>query len=189
VSMALFVRSRLGVMPWDVLHQGLARHFGHQIGTWSIIVGVIVLLGWIPLREKPGIGTVSNVFVIGLTVDASLSVLPTVHAMALRIGCVAAGLLLNAIATALYIGARLGPGPRDGLMTGLVSRTGGSVRVVRTSIEVVVVLAGWALGGTLGFATLAYAVGIGPLVQVFLPRLTVPEAARVVPPPADTLAA
>jgi uncharacterized membrane protein YczE len=191
-SMALFVRSDLGVMPWDVLHQGLARHFGLTIGIWSIIVGAIVLLGWIPLRERPGLGTVSNVLVIGVGIDASLAVLPEARVLAARVGLVAAGLLLNAIATSLYIGARLGPGPRDGLMTGLVRRTGGSVRVVRTSIEVVVVLIGWALGGTLGLATAAYAIGIGPLVQVFLPRLTVPEASRPaesLEPAADTLAA
>jgi uncharacterized membrane protein YczE len=189
-SMALFVQSDLGVMPWDVLHQGLARHFGLTIGIWSIIVGALVLLGWIPLRERPGLGTVSNVVVIGVMIDASLAVLPAPHVMALRVGFVAAGLLLNAIATALYIGARLGPGPRDGLMTGLVRRTGGSVRLVRTSIEVVVVLVGWVLGGTLGLATAAYALGIGPLVQVFLPRLTVPEIHPVrAPVPADTLAA
>ena len=151
----------------------------------------MVLLGWIPLRERPGLGTVSNVVVIGVAIDAALAVLPEVHVLAGRIGLVAAlGLLLNAVATALYIGARLGPGPRDGLMTGLVRRTGGSVRLVRTGIEVVVVLIGWALGGTLGLATAAYALGIGPLVQVFLPRLRVPEHRPVpVELPADTLAA
>jgi uncharacterized membrane protein YczE len=189
VSMALFVASDLGVMPWDVLHQGLARHFGGTIGQWSILVGAVVLLGWVPLRERPGVGTVSNVLVIGLAIDATLSVLPDPHLLAAQIAYAATGLVLNAIATALYIGARLGPGPRDGLMTGLVRRTGGSVRLVRTSIEVVVVLAGWLLGGTLGFATAAYAIGIGPLVQVFLPLLVVPEAARASAPSPDTLAA
>ena len=184
-SMALFVASDLGVMPWDVLHQGLARHIGGSIGQWSILVGAVVLLGWIPLRERPGIGTVSNVFVIGVAIDATLAVLPTPGPLAARIAYAAMGLVLNAIATALYIGARLGPGPRDGLMTGLVRRTGGSVRLVRTSIEVVVVAAGWLLGGTLGFATAAYAIGIGPLVQVFLPLLTVPEAAAQAAPGLD----
>lgn len=181
LSMALFVRSDLGVMPWDVLHQGLARHVGLSIGAWTIIVGAVVLLGWIPLREKPGVGTVSNVLVIGVAIDAALAVLPEAHHLAVRVGLVAAGLLLNAVATALYIGARLGPGPRDGLMTGLVRRTGGSVRLVRTTIEVVVVVAGWLLGGTLGLATAAYAIGIGPLVQVFLPLLTVPGATPLPP--------
>ncbi len=188
-SMALFVASDLGVMPWDVLHQGLARHVGGTIGQWSILVGAVVLLGWVPLRERPGVGTVSNVVVIGLAIDASLAVLPDPDLLALRIAYAAAGLVLNAIATALYIGARLGPGPRDGLMTGLVRRTGGSVRLVRTSIEVVVVVAGWLLGGTLGVATAAYAIGIGPLVQVFLPLLAVPEGPRAAEPCPDTLAA
>ncbi|GAB3593542.1 membrane protein [Angustibacter peucedani] len=189
VSMALFVRSDLGVMPWDVLHQGLSRHVGLSIGTWTIIVGAVVLLGWIPLRERPGVGTVSNVLVIGVVLDAVLRLLPDVDHLAVRAALVVAGLVLNAIATAMYIGARLGPGPRDGLMTGLVRRTGGSVRLVRTGIEVVVVLAGWALGGTLGVATAAYALGIGPLVQVFLPLLTVPEGPPLPADVPDTLAA
>ncbi len=175
LSMALFVRSDLGVMPWDVLHQGLSRQVGLSIGAWTVIVGAVVLLGWIPLRERPGVGTVSNVLVIGVAIDASLQVLPEVGPLAVRVVLVGVGLVLNAVATASYIGARLGPGPRDGLMTGLVRRTGGSVRLVRTGIEVVVVVAGWLLGGTLGPATAAYALGIGPLVQVFLPLLTLPE--------------
>jgi uncharacterized membrane protein YczE len=187
--MALFVASDLGVMPWDVLHQGLARHVGGTIGQWSILVGAVVLLGWIPLREKPGVGTVSNVVVIGLAIDATLALLPDPDLLAVRIAFASAGLVLNAIATALYIGARLGPGPRDGLMTGLVRRTGGSVRLVRTSIEVVVVVAGWLLGGTLGLATAGYAIGIGPLVQGFLPLLAVREAPAVAEPCPDTLAA
>jgi uncharacterized membrane protein YczE len=173
VSMALLVRSGLGVMPWDVLHQGLSRTVGGSLGTVSIVVGVLVLLLWVPLRERPGFGTVSNVFVIGLAVDASLAVLPAVDPMAMRVLLVVLGVGLNGVATAAYIGVRLGPGPRDGLMTGLVRRTGASVRLVRTGIEVVVVLAGWLLGGTLGAATVVYVFAIGPLVQVFLPRFTV----------------
>jgi uncharacterized membrane protein YczE len=172
-SMALLVRARLGVMPWDVLHQGLARSVGGSLGTVSIVVGALVLLLWVPLRQRPGVGTVSNVVVIGLAVDASLAVLPHADGMALRIALVVAGVLLNAVATAAYIGVRLGPGPRDGLMTGLVRRTGRSVRVVRTSIEVVVVATGWLLGGTLGVATVLYALAIGPLVQPLLPVFTV----------------
>ena len=175
-SMALLVRGRLGVMPWDVLHQGLVRRIGGSIGLWSAVVGVIVLLLWIPLRERPGFGTVSNVFVIAIAVDAALNVIPTIHALWLRIAFVLVGLVTNAVATALYVGARLGPGPRDGLMTGLVRRTGRPVGLIRTSIEVVVVACGWLLGGTLGLATVAYALGIGPLVHVLLPRLTVREA-------------
>ena len=179
VSMALLVRSRLGNIPWDVLHQGLVRQLGGTIGGWSIVVGVLVLLLWIPLRERPGLGTVSNVFVIGASVDAALALLPVPHPLALRVGFVAVGIVLNALATAAYIGARLGPGPRDGLMTGFVRRTGGSVRRVRTLIEAVVVLTGWALGGTLGLATFVFALTIGPLVHVFLPLLD------VVPRPAE----
>ena len=175
-SMALLVRSDLGVMPWDVLHQGLAPHLGWSLGTVSIAVGALVLLGWVPLRQRPGLGTVSNVVVIGLAVDATLRVLPDVSSLSLRVLLVALGIGLNAVATAAYIGVRLGPGPRDGLMTGLVRRTGGSVRVVRTSIEVVVVTVGFVLGGTLGLATVAYALLIGPLVQPLLPRLEVTPA-------------
>jgi uncharacterized membrane protein YczE len=174
-SMALLVRSTLGVMPWDVLHQGLARHLGWSLGTVSIAVGALVLLAWIPLRQLPGVGTVSNVVVIGLAVDGTLAVLPAPSALAWRVGFVAAGVLLNAVATAAYIGVHLGPGPRDGLMTGLVRRTGGSVRVVRTSIEVAVVATGWLLGGTLGLGTVVYALAIGPLVQLLLPRVSLPH--------------
>jgi uncharacterized membrane protein YczE len=170
-SMALLVRSTLGVTPWDVLHQGLARHLGWSLGTAAIVVGAVVLLAWIPLRQMPGVGTVSNVFVIGLAVDGTLAVLPAPSAPAARLGFVVAGVLLNAVATAAYIGVHLGPGPRDGLMTGLVRRTGGSIRLVRTSIEATVVLTGWLLGGTLGLGTVVYALAIGPLVQLLLPRL------------------
>ncbi len=179
LSMALLVRSGLGVMPWDVLHQGLSRQLGWSLGTVTIAVGALVLLAWIPLRERPGLGTVSNVVVIGVALDAALAVLPEPGSLAVRTALVPAGILLNAVATAAYIGVRLGPGPRDGLMTGLVRRTGRSVRLVRTSIEVVVVAAGWLLGGTLGVATVLYALAIGPLVQLLLPRLTVaaPEPA------------
>lgn len=172
--MALLVRSELGVMPWDVLHQGIARRLDWSLGTVTIAVGVVVLLLWIPLRERPGLGTVSNVIVIGVAVDVFLAVLPDVDGWPLGVLLVVLGVVLNAIATAAYIGVRMGAGPRDGLMTGLVRRTGGSVRLVRTSIEVVVVLTGWLLGGTLGVATVVYALAIGPLVHVFLPRLTTP---------------
>ena len=175
-SMALIIRSTLGNMPWDVLHQGLANRIGWSIGVVSIVVGALVLLAWIPLRQRPGLGTVSNVVVIGVAVDATLAVVPAPGSMPLRVGLLVAGVLLNAVATAAYIGVHLGPGPRDGLMTGLVRRTGGSVRLVRTSIEVAVVATGWLLGGTLGLGTVAYAVAIGPLVQVLLPRLSLSPA-------------
>ena len=168
-STALMVASGLGLASWDVLHQGLAERTGWSIGRITIVVGVLVLLSWVPLRQRPGLGTVSNVVVIGLVVDGALAAVPAPSALPWRVTLLVAGLLLNALATAAYIGVDLGPGPRDGLMTGLVRRTGGSVRLVRTSIEVAVVLTGWALGGTLGIGTVLYAVAIGPLVQLTLP--------------------
>jgi uncharacterized membrane protein YczE len=178
VSMALMVRSSLGVMPWDVLHQGLSRRLGWSLGSVTIVVGALVLLAWIPLRERPGLGTLSNVVVVGLAVDAVLAVLPAPGGLAGRAAFAAAGILLNGVATAAYIGVRLGPGPRDGLMTGLVRRTGGPLGPIRTAIEVTVVLTGWLLGGTLGVVTVLYALSIGPLVHLLLPRfaLTPPEA-------------
>jgi hypothetical protein len=177
-SMALMIRAGLGLDPWDVLHQGIAERLPLSFGMVTIAVGAVVLLAWIPLRQRPGVGTVSNVIVIGLAVDAALAVLPAPDALALRVAFMLAAVGLNGVATAAYIGARLGPGPRDGLMTGLVRRTGRSVRLVRTSIEVTVLAAGWLLGGTVGVGTVAYALGIGPLVHVLLPALTVPESTR-----------
>lgn len=182
ISMALLIRSQLGNMPWDVLHQGLARHLHYSIGAITIVVGAIVLLLWIPLREKPGFGTVSNVLGIGISVDAALALLPATGSLPVRALLAGAGIALNAVATASYIGARLGPGPRDGLMTGLVRRTGGSVRLVRSVIEIAVVATGWALGGTLGIATVLYALAIGPMVQILLPRLTVGSSSRTTNP-------
>jgi uncharacterized membrane protein YczE len=192
-SMALVINSDLGNMPWDVFHQGLARRVGLSIGFWVIAIGLLILLIWIPLRVRPGIGTISNILVIGFLIDGALWLVPEPSALAVRGLFLVAGIVLNGIATALYVGARMGPGPRDGLMTGLVRRTGRSIRLVRTSMEVTVVVAGIALGGTFGVGTILYAVSIGPLVQIFLPRLTVPERRpSAVPPrpePADTLAA
>lgn len=175
VSVALFVRARLGLDPWDVLHQGIAQHLGIQIGWAVIATSVLVMLAWIPLRQRPGVGTISNLVLVGLVANVTLDVLPAVHGLALRITLLAAAIALNAAATALYVGAGLGPGPRDGLMTGLAAR-GHSVRVVRTGIEVTVLAAGWLLGGSVGAGTLAYAVLIGPLVHVLLPRLAVRPA-------------
>ena len=172
-SMAMIMRAGLGSMPWDVLHQGLAVHTGLTIGMLTVLTGIVVLLLWIPLRERPGIGTVANVVVIGLSVDLALVIVPEPESLVARIGLAAAGIVLNAAATAAYIGVGLGPGPRDGLMTGLAARTGRSVRLVRTAIEVTVVLTGWLLGGTFGVMTVAYALGVGPLIQWFLPRVTV----------------
>src|SRR5690242_12188283 len=173
--MALFLHSRLGNMPWDVLHQGIARFVPVSFGTITIATGVIVLLGWIPLRQRPGLGTVSNVLVIGIVVDIALGALAVPTNLAVRIAFLLAGVLLNALATACYIGARFGPGPRDGLMTGIVGRFGWPTRLVRTVLEVSVVALGFALGGTLGVGTVVYAVAVGPLVHPLLPLLRVPE--------------
>lgn len=170
-SMAVMVRAGLGLDPWDVFHQGLAERTGMSFGLVTAVVGVAVLLAWIPLRNRPGIGTVANVIVIAVTVDAALAMLPTPSALWARIAMMLGAVVLNAISTVLYIGAGLGPGPRDGLMTGSVARTGLSVRLVRTSIEATVLAVGWLLGGTVGIGTVVYAFGIGPLVQLVL-RLT-----------------
>jgi uncharacterized membrane protein YczE len=166
--MAVMVRAGLGLDPWDVFHQGLARHTGMTIGIASAVVGVAVLLAWIPLRNRPGIGTIANVIVIAITVDAGLLILPTPASLPVRIAMMLGAVVLNAFSTVLYVGAGLGPGPRDGLMTGLVVRTGLSVRLVRTSIEATVLAVGWLLGGTVGVGTVVYAFGIGPLVQMFV---------------------
>jgi uncharacterized membrane protein YczE len=176
-SMALQIRAGLGLDPWDVFHQGVADHTGLSFGTVVIVTGTVVLLGWIPLRQRPGIGTVSNVLVIGLAVDATLALLPAAGSEPVAVAMLLAGVGLNGVASGAYIGAGLGPGPRDGLMTGLVARTGGSIRVVRTSIEVSVLAVGAALGGTVGLGTVLYALSIGPLVHVLLPRMTVAQPA------------
>jgi len=168
VSSSLLVLADLGLDPWDVFHQGLSRTFGLAIGTWAIIVGVVVLLLWIPLRQRPGIGTVSNVILVGLTMNIVLGHVGAPHAMTARIACLVCGVFLNGIATGAYIGAGLGPGPRDGLMTGIAAR-GHSIRVVRTGIEVTVLVTGWLLGGTVGVGTVVYALSIGPLAHVFIP--------------------
>ena len=171
VSAGLQVRAGLGLDPWDVLHQGLAKRTGHEIGTVSIVVGALVLLLWIPLRQRPGLGTVSNVLVVGLALNATLWLLPPAQGYPARGALLVAAVVLCAVATGLYISAGLGPGPRDGLMTGFVARTGISVRVTRTSIELTVLLTGWLLGGSVGIGTVVFAVAIGPLVQIFLPLL------------------
>nr|WP_221443062.1 hypothetical protein [Nocardiopsis algeriensis] len=174
LSGALLVDSDLGTMPWDVLHQGLSLRVGLSIGTWSILVGAALMLLWIPLRQKPGLGTLSNVVVVGTTVDLFLWLLPGSDSLAVRVLQLVLGTVVCAVATGCYIGAGLGPGPRDGLMTGLAAR-GMSVRLARTSLEAAVVATGFLLGGTVGVGTLVFALSIGPLTQVFLPLLRMPE--------------
>lgn len=172
ISMVMMLQSDLGLMPWDVLHQGIALQGGWQMGRVTIAVSVIVLLLWIPIRQKPGFGTVCNAIVIGLvfdTVNGLIGDRLLDAPMSTRVTLMAGGILLNAVATGAYLGAHLGPGPRDGLMTGLVRRTGHSVRLVRTLIEGGVLLGGFVLGGTLGIGTIAYVVLIGPLIQHVLP--------------------
>jgi uncharacterized membrane protein YczE len=176
-SMALQIRAGLGLDPWDVFHQGVAERSGLSFGTVVVITGAGVLLAWVPLRQRPGIGTVSNVFVIGIAVDVTLALLPAAGSSSAGLAMLLAGIGLNGVASGAYIGAALGPGPRDGLMTGLVRRSGRSVRFVRTSIEVGVLAVGAVLGGTVGIGTVLYALSIGPLVHVLLPRLTIAQPA------------
>ena len=175
-SVALLVLSTLGNAPWDVLHQGLSEQLGLGTGTWAILVSVVVLLLWIPLRQKPGLGTISNALVVGLVMDVTFALIEEPGALGVRVAFLLGGVLLNGVATGMYIGANLGPGPRDGLMTGLAAR-GHSVRVVRTGIEVVVLTAGALLGGTIWIGTVLYALSIGPLAHVFLPAFTVTDPA------------
>jgi uncharacterized membrane protein YczE len=169
VTLAMVIRGTLGNAPWDVLHQGLARHLPISIGAAVIVVSLLVLLLWIPLRELPGLGTIANSFVVGLVADAVLGALSPPDALWARAVLLVVGLVGNAAATALYIGSQFGPGPRDGLMTGLHRRTGWSIRGVRTGLEVFVVVIGWVLGGLVGVGTVVYALAIGPLVQLLLP--------------------
>jgi uncharacterized membrane protein YczE len=177
-SMGLMVRAGLGLDPWDVFHQGVAGHVGLSIGLLVNIVGALVLLLWIPLRQKPGVGTIANVLVIGTAMDLSLLVLPEMTGLGVRTAGLLLAVFVNGVAGALYIGAGLGPGPRDGLMTGLARRTGWSIRVVRTGIELSALALGWLLGGTVGAGTVLYAFAIGPLVQAFLPLFTVHNPRR-----------
>ncbi|MFF1908502.1 YitT family protein [Kitasatospora sp. NPDC058218] len=177
-SMGLMLRSGLGLDPWDVFHQGLQRTAGLSVGAWVTICGALVLLLWIPLRQRPGLGTVANVLMIGAAMDLTLRVVGTPGPLPARIALMVGAIVLNGLATGLYIGARFGPGPRDGLMTGLHRRTGRSLRLIRTGIELTVLAAGVLLGGTAGVGTVAYALAIGPLAQIFLPWCTVPTAAQ-----------
>jgi uncharacterized membrane protein YczE len=174
LSLAMMVESFLGLDPWDVFHYGVTRWLPMSFGTVVILAGAVVLLLWIPLRQMPGLGTVANVIVVGVASDVSLALLERPDSLVARSGLLVGGIVLNGIAGALYIGAQLGPGPRDGLMTGLVRRTGWSVRIVRTSIELTVLLVGFLLGGTVGLGTALYALSVGPLLQLFLPYAVVP---------------
>lgn len=171
-SMGLMVRGGLGLDPWDVLHEALSRRTGLTFGTVTALVGALVLLCWIPMRQRPGVGTVANILVIAAAVDLTLALLDPPPMLAARIAFMVAGVGLNGLATAAYLGVRLGPGPRDGLMTGFEARTGVSIRVVRTAIELTVLATGWLLGGTAGVGTVLYALTIGPLTQAFLPLVT-----------------
>ncbi|HWW66133.1 MAG TPA: hypothetical protein VNZ43_15365 [Sphingomonadaceae bacterium] len=176
LSMAMMVRSDLGLNPWDVFHQGVGDRTPLSFGTVVIITGAIVLMLWIPLRQKPGIGTISNMIVIGLAADAALWLIPAAGSLPIRCAMLAIGIFLNGVATSTYIGVGLGPGPRDGLMTGLAARTGWSIRIVRTGIEVTVLALGWMFGGTVGIGTILYAMTIGPIVHWTLPLFTMSPA-------------
>ncbi|GAA1988083.1 YczE/YyaS/YitT family protein [Kitasatospora viridis] len=176
-SMAVLYRAGLGQAPWSVLNQGVADLLHLDLGATVLAVGLLVLLLWIPLRQRPGIGTIGNVLLLGVAMDGTLALLPTPAGLPARAGLLVAGLLLNGMATGLYIGAGLGAGPRDGLMTGLHRRTGRSLRLLRTGIELTVLATGILLGGTAGLGTVAYALTVGPLAQFFL-RVFTPAPAR-----------
>lgn len=182
ISLAMFIRAGLGLDPWDVFHQGVSEKTGFSIGVVVIAVSFLVLLLWIPLRQMPGVGTLANAVLVGVFADLGLWLIPEFPHLGGQIAMLAGAVILNGIASACYIGARLGPGARDGLMTGLVRRTGWSVRLVRTGIEVVVLAVGFLLGGSVGVGTVVYALAIGPIVQVLLPKFMVPERAKATAP-------
>ncbi len=169
VSLALMVRGAIGLAPWDVLHSGLTTHVPITLGQAVVVMSFVVLLLWVPLREKPGLGTIANAFVVGISADLTLAVLDQADGLAARFALMLGGVVLCGLASGLYIGAQLGRGPRDGLMTGLSRRTGLSIRLVRTALEVAVVAVGLALGGVAGLGTVVYALAIGPLTQLMLP--------------------
>jgi uncharacterized membrane protein YczE len=183
-SIALLLRSTLGLMPWSVLDSGLAASVGGRVGTWSILTGVAVLLTWVPLRLRPGLGTLANVVVVGLAIDATSALVPAPAGTAARWGLLVAGVLLNGAATGLYVGAGLGPGPRDGLALGLAARTRLPLRLVRSGLELVVLGLGWALGGAVGWGTLVYALAIGPLMHLAVPLLALRPRPAAIPRPA-----
>ncbi|MFC7555295.1 YitT family protein [Pseudoroseomonas wenyumeiae] len=176
ISMAMMVRANLGLDPWDVLHQGLAPRIGLSFGLTVNLLGLVVLALWWPLRQRPGLGTVLNILVIGTVTDVALALIPSPDSYAARFALLGFGILLNGLAGGAYIGAGLGPGPRDGLMTGLCQRTGMPVKLVRTAIELAVLAVGWVLGGTVGLGTVLYAVSIGWVVHHALPFFTIDKA-------------
>jgi len=180
-SMAMVIRGALGAIPWDVLHTGLIEQIPITFGQMSILLALVVLLMWIPLRQMPGLGTIANVFLVGLAADIALAIVPETDDIGARLALLLAGIVLNAVATAMYIGSQLGPGPRDGLMTGLARISGHSIRLVRTSTEVFVVAVGALLGGSVGVGTVLYALAIGPLVHWMLPWFVV-ELQEPIPP-------
>ena len=175
IAIAAMVRAEIGVAPWEVLTQGLSNQTGLSFGLLTNLIGAVVLLLWIPIRQRPGIGTVVNVLMIGPSIEIGLALLPQTDDLVARILLLAGGLVVLALATGLYIGARFGPGPRDGLMTGIHRRTGWPIWIVRTSIEVTVLAVGWLLGGNVGIGTLAFALLIGPMVNITIPLLRVSE--------------
>lgn len=180
VSTAMFVRASLGADPWNVFHLGVGKVFSLDIGTVMILTGALVLLLWIPIRQRPGLGTISNVFVIGLAANAAMTIMPAPELLGLKALLLAAAVILNALATGMYIGAGFGAGPRDGLMTGIHARTGWSIRAIRTTIELTVLAIGYLLGGKVGVGTLVYALAIGPLIQLCLPWFRTRASARPV---------
>ncbi|MEN5169879.1 hypothetical protein ABE444_09955 [Brevundimonas pondensis] len=182
-SLALMVRADLGLNPWSVLHQGLSERTGISLGMIVNLVGLLVLLVWIPLRQKPGVGTICNVLLIGTAADVALWALPPIEGLALKIAFLTAAIVLNGAATAAYIGAGLGPGPRDGLTTGLVRITGWRIGWARTAIEVAVLAMGWLLGGVAGVGTVLYALANGPLVQWFMARFEIAPKHEAAPSP------
>ncbi|MGP5077773.1 membrane protein YczE [Brachybacterium alimentarium] len=188
-SLAMLLRSGLGGAPWDVLHAALAERAGLTVGTLSIAVSFVVLLLWIPLREQAGIGTVANAIWVGVSIDLGMLVLPPVQGLPMALLLMIVGVLVNGVSAAIYIGAQLGPGARDGLMTGLARRLRRPVGPVRICLEVLVLAIGWGLGGPVGVGTLLYAVGLGPVIQLALPRVIMPVRRPVRAPSAHRDAA
>lgn len=185
-SLAMMVRASLGLDPWDVFHQGVAQYLPFSFGVVIILVSILVLLLWIPMKQRPGVGTLCNAVIVGLATDAGLAILPAMDNLAVQISVMVLSVPVNALAGSLYIGAGLGPGARDGLMTGLVRKGVGSVRVVRTGIEGTVLLLGWLLGGVVGVGTVLYAFGIGPLLHMLMPHFALDRPAAAVASPRAT---